>query len=149
MDPNNSITAAPHSHFKTLLGMAEVRATRFVTSEVDGGGQRTITQDNDNDVYLPSNDGTRPSYYRYCLAQGYKVRSTANGNIIKEWVDFDGYEDGATKPSIVLLGTYHRFWKANYPNLKVSPLQEDIYPECYKYANHKKYSITTSKLFDF
>mmetsp|Transcript_23950 Transcript_23950/g.50463 ORF Transcript_23950/g.50463 Transcript_23950/m.50463 type:complete len:88 (+) Transcript_23950:847-1110(+) len=83
-----------HSHFETLLGMAEVRAMRFVTCEVDGGGQRTVTWDNDNDhVYLPSNDGTRPSYYRYCLAQGYKVRSTATGNIMKEWVGFDGYED--------------------------------------------------------
>ncbi len=86
-------------------------------------GQRTVTYDNNDDnVYLPSNNSTCLSYYHYCLVQGYKVQSTATGNIAKEWVGFDGYKDRATKPSIVLLGTYHRFWKRNYPNVKVSPL---------------------------
>ncbi len=150
IDPDNHTTTVLHSHFEALLGMAEVRATRFVSDTVDGISQRTVTQDNDNgNVYLPSNDGTCPSYYRYCLAQGYKVQTTATGNIVKEWVGFDGYEDGATKPSIVSLGTYHRFWKTNYPNLKVSPLCEDICPECQKYANRKKYCLTTSNLIHF
>ncbi len=35
----------------------------------------------------------------------------------------------------------------HYPNLKVSPLREDICPLCYKYANRKKFALTPSQLF--
>ncbi len=74
IDPGNATSAALHSHYEALLGVAEVRITCFVTDKFNDRGQRTVTWNDDNDnIYLPCIDGTCPLYQHYCLGQGDKV----------------------------------------------------------------------------
>ncbi len=129
--PNNPSTIALHQHFKALKSMGEVCATSFIHDAV----QETFTRDNDDNIlYLPSNNGTRPSYYHYCSSLGYKAHPTASGNIKVTW---QGSNDNQTKPAVISIRTYHRFWCLHYPNLKVSSICKYICSDCYKYANRK------------
>ncbi len=124
------------------MSMDEVCAKHFICDAV----QETSTRDNDNNVYLPSNDGTRPSYYRYCSSLGYKACPTATGNIEVTW---QGSNINQTKPAVISIHTYHKFWCLHYPKLKMSSISKHICPECYKYANRKKCSLTPDKLFQW
>ncbi len=92
--PEDQSTKALHDHFKALVSMGEVRATRFVREAVGD----TSTRDDNDAIYLPSSNGTRPSYYRYCANLGYKARPTATGNIQLTW---QGTNDDQEKPPVV------------------------------------------------
>ena len=62
---------ALHEHFKELMSLGEVRATRFVRNVVADGSTELVTRDDDNEnVYLPATDGICPCYCRYGTHKG-------------------------------------------------------------------------------
>ncbi len=66
-------------HFEYLMELAdEVRATRVVTTFVEGVEARVNRDNDDDERYLPMSMGYRNSYKRYLASLGYtNVRSTA------------------------------------------------------------------------
>mmetsp|Transcript_13826 Transcript_13826/g.28208 ORF Transcript_13826/g.28208 Transcript_13826/m.28208 type:complete len:191 (+) Transcript_13826:142-714(+) len=118
--PNDPSTIALHEHFKALMSMGEVRATQFIRDAINN---TSLRDDDDDNVYLPSNDGTRPSYYQYCSSLGYKACPTATGNIKVTWL---GSNNNQPKPAVISIHTYHRFWRLHYPNLKIQQNQPSL-----------------------
>ena len=80
-------------HFEYLMELADkVRATRVVTTLVEGMEARVNRDNNDDDErYLPMSMGYRNRYKQYLASLGYtKVRSTASGAFILGEQDEDG-----------------------------------------------------------
>ena len=122
-------------HFAELMGLGEIRATRFVNAWVNGKLER-VTRDDDNDeVYLPFSSEYRPMYYRYMNELGYIARPDAKGKIK---VSNDETYEGHRMP-YVCLRTYVTVWKRDYPKLKVSKAAEDICELCYRFANRHRF----------
>jgi len=71
-------------HLEYLMELGdEVRATRVVTTLVEGMDARVNRNNDDNERYLPMSMGYRNSYKRYLASLGYtNVRSTASGAFI-------------------------------------------------------------------
>ena len=118
-----------------MLNLGKVRATRVVSTLVDG----EIGQANRNDtvdmIYLLISMGYRSCYKRYMASLGHDVRCKANGSII-----VDGTEEG--KPidhGFVSFSTYYYKWKASYPQLKVSRPAEDICQYCFAFSNRHRH----------
>ena len=127
---------ALNEHFKELVSLGEVHATRFVRNVVANRLTELVTCKNDDrNVYLPVTDGIRPCYHRYGHLLGWHVESNATGAIISRW------EGEGKEVPIVSIFTCHRFWKKNYPNLKVSTPSEDICELCFRFANHSKFRL--------
>ena len=118
-----------------MLNLGEVRATRVVSTLVDG----EIGQANRNDtvdmIHLPISMGYWSCYKRYMASLGHDVRCKANGSII-----VDGTKEG--KPidhGFVSFSTYYYKWKASYPQLKVSRPAEDICQYCFAFSNRHRH----------
>ena len=141
-DEDDNTGQSLHAHFQHLMELGKVRATRFVTKEVQGGGTERVTRDNkEEDVFLPSTKGIRPCYYRWCHDRGWDCEPISTGAIKKKPIE------AGTEQNIVSISTYHRFWKRHYPNLKVSSRSEDICVFCFQYANRRKYNLKDAELF--
>eukprot|EP00956_Cyclotella_meneghiniana_P017132 scaffold27608_cov73-Cyclotella_meneghiniana.AAC.6 len=135
-----------HNHLKMLENMAseEPRATRFVrhmngmttSTTVRGAGEK-------DDLYLPSSNGYRPTYYRYCADLGYTVRNRGKETTY-QWV---GEGDEPEEKPDVSFPKYFYIWKTEYSHLKVKSRSEDICPFCWKYAHAHRYNLSTSALF--
>jgi len=83
-------------HFEYLLKLGEVRATRSVSTLVDGMLGRA-NRDNDVEaVFLPRYMGYRNCYKRYMESLGYNVRTTGAGATIVEPRE-DGEEDNPSE----------------------------------------------------
>ena len=62
-------------HYEERLELGEVRATRLISTLVDGQQQTTLRDDAiDENVYLPTTSGYRSCYYRYMKDQGYTAK---------------------------------------------------------------------------
>ena len=86
-DEDDEIGQSLHDHFKCLMQLGEVRATRFVMKEVEGGGTQRVTRDNnEEDVFLPSTKGIRPCYYRWCHDRGWDCEAISTGAIKKQLI---------------------------------------------------------------
>jgi hypothetical protein len=71
-------------HFKYLLELGEVRATRTVSTLVNGM-QGGANRDNDNEaIFLPRYMGYRNCYKQYMSSLGYNVRTLGSGVTIVE-----------------------------------------------------------------
>ncbi len=71
-------------HFEYLMELGDkVRATRVVTTLVEGMQARVNRDDDDGARYLPMSMGYRKCYKRYMGSLGYtNVRTTASGAFI-------------------------------------------------------------------
>ena len=144
LDDEIEVGRSLHEHFKVLMQLGEVRATRFVSVETEGGGTQVTTRDDNDleDVYLPAaTNGIRPCYYRWCKERGWEVEPKSNGTCKKTII-----EVGSEQP-IVCLQTYYQFWKRHYKNLKVSSRAEDICAYCFQYANRRKFNLSDNQLY--
>ncbi len=69
-------------HFEYLKNLGEVRATRVVSTLVDGMGGHANRDNNIDVTYLPISMGYCSCYKRYMNALGYDVRTTAMGGFV-------------------------------------------------------------------
>ena len=123
-------------HFEYLKNLGEVRATRVVTTLVDGMGGH-VNRDDDIDVtYLPISMGYRVCYKRYMKSLGYDIQMTALGGFVVTAKD-DGKEVDPSE--YVTFPTYFNMWKRDYKDLKVSRPVEDICKDCYVFANRHRH----------
>ena len=73
-------------HYDELLELGEVRATKLISSLVEGRQQTTLRDDEDDEnVYLPTASGYRSYYYRYMKDQGYTAKPQHDGVIVVTW----------------------------------------------------------------
>jgi hypothetical protein len=63
-------------HFEYLSNLGEVRATKVVSTLVNGMQGRINCNDASNMTYLPISMGYHSCYKRYMKSLGYNVRST-------------------------------------------------------------------------
>ena len=153
MQPTDPRWAPLREHFNELLGLGEVRATKFIKKIVDGMQNTTTKDDDDGSVFLPATNGIRPMYYRYMKDLGYSAAPNADGTVELTWV---GEGSGATKDGFeeegdgelgvlevpqpfVHLSTYRRIWKREYPQLKVSRPSEDLCALCVMFRNRHQH----------
>ena len=66
----NTVISKSMDHFHELSKIGEVRATKVVTTHVDGAVGTVNRNNNKEDIYLPTSDGYRPCYYRYLKSLG-------------------------------------------------------------------------------
>ena len=123
-------------HFEYHLELGEVRATRTVSTLVDGMQGRTNRDNDDEAIFLPRYMGYRNCYKRYMASLGYNVRTTGSGVTIVE-----PREDGEPEdPSeYVSFPSYFYKWKEHFPQLRVSKAMEDICQYCYAFSNRHRY----------
>jgi hypothetical protein len=122
-------------HFEYLQNLGEVRATRVVTTLVDGMGGHVNRDDNIDVTYLPISMGYRSCYKRYMKALGYDIRTTGTGGLVV--TAEEGKE--ANPGEYVSFPTYYNMWKRDFKNLKVSRPAEDICKDCYVFANRHRH----------
>ena len=123
------------SHFEYLMNLGEVRATRVVSSWVDGMGSHNNRDASLDCTYLPISMGYRSCYRRYMSSLGYVAETTATGSFKIRKEDGSAVDSG----EFVSFPTYLSKWKRDYPNLKVSKPVEDICNLCYTYAHRQKF----------
>jgi hypothetical protein len=116
-------------HFEELRKEAGPIATRFVRERT---GETTTRDDNEDAEYLTPDFSKRQCYYQYCLSRGVRVTANNKGLMLKENV-------GDTSLPVPSWGSYHSFWKREYPNLRVSRPVEDICSYCYTFQNKFRY----------
>jgi hypothetical protein len=142
----NSIVINEHNckplqgHFEYLSNLGEVRATKVVSTLVDGIQGRVNCNDASNVTYLPILMGYHSCYKQYMQLLGYNVRSTGMGKLVVEGEDGKEVDSG----EFVSFPTYFYMWKRDFPNLKVSRPVEDICPYCYAFANCHRYLANCS-----
>jgi hypothetical protein len=123
-------------HFEYLKNLGEVRATRVVSTLVDGMGGHANRDNNIDVTYLPISMGYRSCYKRYMKALGYDVRTTPMGGFVVT-ADDEGQE--VDPGAYVTFPTYLNLWKRDFKNLKVSRPAEDICKDCYVFANRHRH----------
>jgi len=129
-------------HFERLLQLGEVRATRVIATFVDGEQGHANREDTVDMAYLPTSFGFRPCYRRYMENAGYSVTCRPNGGVVVEGIN--GKEINCKE--FVGFTTYCRYWKKNYPQLKVSRPAEDICQYCFVFANRHRYLANHSAM---
>ena len=125
------------NHFEYLKQLGEVRATRVISTLVDGMIQQRNRNDataSSNVTYLPISLGYRPCYRRYLSSLGYRAETMEMGAFKISRDDGDRIDNG----EFVSYTTYFLKWKRDYPNLKVSRPVEDICNICYTFAHRHK-----------
>ena len=123
------------SHFEYLMNLGEVRATRVVSTFVDGMGSHKNRDASLDVTYLPISLAYRPCYRRYMSSLGYITETTATGAFKIRKEDGSAVNTG----EFVSFPTYHTKWKRDYPNLKASRPVEDICNLCYTFAHRQKF----------
>jgi len=124
-------------HLEYLMELGDkVRATRVITTLVEGMEARVNRDNDDDERYLPMSMGYRNCYKQYLASLGYtNVRNTASGVfILGEREDGEAVDSG----DFVFFPTYDHKWKTSFPKLKVSKPIEDICAYCYAFANCHK-----------
>ncbi len=123
------------SHFEYHKNLGEVRATRVVSTFIDGMVGHNNRDASLDVTYLPICTGYRSCYRRYMSSLGYIAETTATGMFKIRKEDGSAVDTG----EFVSFPTYHTKWKRDYPNLKVSRPVEDICNLCYTFAHHQKF----------
>lgn len=113
-------------------------ATRFVREKV------SLRECNEDDHCLPSSFTKRKLYELFCYHRGYNLKSSKATKIADYPLrdDFDDIlwtEDSQPLP-VCSESSFRRFWKKEFPNLKIRPPSEDICGECLVYRNSFKYT---------
>jgi len=141
----NSDVMKKFRHFMAdIQHFGEVRATRCVEIMSKGLVVGHSNRDNDiKDVYLPPTMGYRPSYGRYLHEMGYMYTKDNNGGYIVK--PRDGSDGSATiqnpEAGVLPYSTFFRYWKQEYPNVKVHKAIEDICEQCYIFM-HRAQQMT-------
>ncbi len=123
------------SHFENLMNLWEVRATRVVSTFIDGMGSHNNHNASLDVTYLPISMGYRSCYRRYMSSLGYITETTATVAFKIRKEDGSAVDTG----EFVSFPTYHTKWKRDYPNLKASRPVEDICNLCYTFAHRQKF----------
>ena len=120
-------------HFEYLKNLGEVRATRVVSTLVDGMIQVRNREDEKaaaEVTYLPISMGYRQCYRRYMASLGYTAETDGAGAWSVTRDDGGPIDSG----EYVSYTTYYAKWLRDYPNLKVSRPVQDICNHCYVFA---------------
>jgi hypothetical protein len=126
------------NYFEYLKNLGEVQATRVVATLVDGMQGHTNRDDNIDVTYLPISMGYRSCYKRYMKSPGYDVSTAATGGFVVTAFD-EGKEVDPVE--YITFPTYFNMWKRDFKDLKVSPPAEDIYKNCYVFANRHRHLV--------
>ncbi len=129
-------------HVERLLELGEVQATQVIATLVDGECRHDNRVDTVDMVYLPASFGFCLCYKWYMENLGYYALMHCNGGIIVEGID----GKAINWKEFVPFATYCRFWKKNYPWLKVSWPVEDICQYCFVFANCHRYLANHSAM---
>jgi hypothetical protein len=125
-----------NEHFEELEKEAEPIATRYVRELT---GETTLRDRQDDLVYLPSFFSVRKCYGKYCLEKrGVIVTTNNKGKVIKKAAT------GDVVNNVPCWTAYCRYWKDQYPNMKVRKPTQDICNYCYKIYNGHKFLSNTS-----
>ncbi len=125
-------------HFEYLKNLGEVRATRIVSTLVDGMIQVHNREDKKaaaEVTYLPISMGYRQCYRRYMASLGCTAETDSAGAWTITRDDGGPIDSG----EYVSYTTYYAKWLRDYPNLKVSRPIEDICNQCYVFAHRHKF----------
>ena len=131
------IDASLISFFENFKGEAETHSTRVICQETGVG----LRDEEIDTVELPSSYSKRRLYYKYCFNRGYVLKADAKGKIpaVKNYPlrDFnnDDWPIGSRPLPVCAWITFRRFWKANYPKMKIRPPSRDTCVECWKFKN--------------
>ena len=122
-------------HLQYLANLGEVRATRVVSTVVEGMEESTNCDVDDDAIYLPRYMTIRSCYKRYMNMLGYNAWTTGSGVTIIERADGNDIDTD----DFIGFPTYFYTWKSTFLKLKVSKPVEDICQYCYAFANRHKY----------
>ena len=110
-----------------LKSEAEPQSTRVVRDLVGG----TTLRDTDEDVvYLSVGYSKRMLYTTFCHIRGHTLQLSPKGYSVINVAD-----DAQLIPS---WKTFCKFWKLNYPKLRIGSAGEDICTDCHNYQNRFK-----------
>lgn len=132
-----------HVFFDTLKDFEEPRATRFVR-EITGVGIRE-----EETVDLPSYMTKRGLYRQFCYARGVIVEATGTGKrTYKDRTDSDWMEQNGEILPCPSWTSFCRFWKDQYPSLRIQKPIKDICGECFKFYMENKSNFRRRKAKD-
>ncbi len=124
-------------HLQYLTNLGKGRATRVISTVVEGMEESTNCDVDDDAIYLPRYMTIRSCYKRYMNMLRYNARTTGSGVTIIERADSNDIDTD----DFVRFPTYFYTWKSKFPKLKVSKPVEDICQYCYAFANWHKYLV--------
>jgi hypothetical protein len=117
--------------------MAEPLPTRFVREIT---GELTTRDTNTELKQLVSSFSKRGLYSAFSYEQGWTIRTTAKGTVIRTSRSDELWEaSGRQHAPLVSWGTFNRFWQKFFPWLIIRRPSTDVCGECYKFYNRMKY----------
>ena len=137
---DSDVMKALRKYFEMLEKLGEVRATRFISRLVEGMLQTGTRDDEEEYIFLPACNSKRSLFYRYLKEQGVEAQRTQNGNykIISKSADAKPY---------VSRSTFRRFWKREFPHIRITKPSEDICALCCRWANrHRSFTNFSKRL---
>ena len=116
--------------------MAGARPTQYTRDAVT---QTTIERDA-KDIILELDPGysKRGLYKEHAYLHGWKIQTTAKGNVIKTCHYDETDEEYQQQVQICSWGSFCNYWKKNYSNMIVRKSSNDICATCYKYHMWQK-----------
>lgn len=133
---NEDVKGDLFEFFEGLKELAQPTSTRFVRENVGTG----LRDDELDLLELPSSWSKRGLYNRFCDERGWEVKTSSRGTI-QLTKKMGG--DEIQKP-ICCWRTFQRFWKREYPNLRLQMPSEDICTECHTF--HHRFRHTTQNI---
>jgi hypothetical protein len=121
--------------FDKQLEMALPRATMIVRDFVRGEVQLELRDEDVELRELPSHFTKKGMFNQMVRELGWKYNYDKKGRII-ERLAIEGMEQEEKVPSWFM---FFNYWKKYYPKLVVAAAREDVYNQCFVYANQHKY----------
>jgi hypothetical protein len=127
-----------HAFFVELSELSTPRATRVVVSVVNGVAREDLRDDLDSASDLPPSFTKRRVYGRFLAEHGWKLKLDSIGKIVSMSKD-DVVIDGKNCKEMPSWTTFLRYWKKNFPLIRIQNAREDICNDCYVFSNEHKY----------
>ena len=127
----NVVPSLAHFFKNEIVPIAGARPTRYTHDAVTC----TTIEKDANDIILELDPGVskRGLYKEYAYLQGWKIQTTAKGNIIKTSQYDETDEEYQQQVEICSWSSFCNYWKKNYSNMIVRKSSNDICATCYKY----------------
>ena len=126
----NVVPSFAHFFKNKIVPLAGKRPTRYTRDAVT---QTTIERDaKDNILELDIGCSKRGLYKEYAYLHGWKIQTTAKGNVIKTPHYDETDEEYQQQVEICSCGSFWNYWKENHSNMIVRKSSNDICATCYK-----------------
>ena len=127
----------PLRHFfkNEIVPLAGARPTRYTRDAVT---QTVIERDAKDILELDPGVSKRGLYKEYAYFHGWKIQTTAKGNVIKTSHYAVTDEEYQQQVQICSWGSFCNYWKKNHSNMIVRKPSNDICATCYKYHMWQK-----------